>query len=128
MKKIICIDLLLISTLAFAQIEEAPAPFQYIKEYACGMAEMDSDGHYICIFDIEEKESQYQIAIGYFPKYKVIGIGMAGYGYFLYFENDKTFGVTISDYIMPINEIIAINSAYKIYRELVKRNLLKRKI
>lgn len=116
--------LLMFSMTAFA---EAPAPFEYAKQYAMEMATPDKDGDYIVDFTFNENGTEIHLGFGYITNRKIIALGRSDLGAVGYFEENKSFVVTYGPFIVAIEEENAIAFAYVIYRDLVARDLLQRK-
>jgi len=128
MKKIsllLVIVFLAFSTMAWA---EAPAPFEYIKGYAMDMVTPDSDGDYIVNIELNDNGQLVRFAFGYLVEAGIIAIGKEGLGFIIYNEKDKSFGRPYGSYLFRLEEEKAIEMAYVIFRELLERNLLQRKI
>lgn len=127
MKKILAVmAILLVVSVTLALAEEIPAPLQKVKEF-CLASNPDQDGDYLLRFPGVFKEQDVEFILGYFPRFGVVGIGIRNENgsYIIQFiEETKEFGVYSNGDVFPIEEELAIDMAFQIFRGMVEGKII----
>jgi len=124
MSVLLCLLLFVIFVPAFA--EDAPAPFQKVKEL-CLKSQPDVDGDYILEFDGKWEGQEVKFLIGYLPRFSIIGIGLrSDISVYIvqYDENEKEFSAFVNGYMQPLRIDLAIERAFLIFREIVSAKII----
>lgn len=113
--------ILLLSTLGFAQ--EIPAPFAKAKELAM-RADPDEDGDYIYKVTLFENGVEVRFGLCWIVTQNLIGIWSNRFGALAYSVERDEFYVVYMGMLVEVDRSKAIEHAFKIFRELVRRGLI----
>jgi hypothetical protein len=94
-----------------------------VKEMAM-QATPDVDGDYINTMIFNENGTEIIYGFIYSPGQKIILLGSSGLGLIIYDEVTGEFSTIYNNFLIPIDKDIAITEAYKIFRELIKKNMI----
>ena len=94
---------------------------QKVKEF-CMKSEPDKDGDYVLRFDGQWQGFPVEYIMAYFPDFGITGIGLVNESgsYVIQFqESTRTFSIYSNGATFMIDEKLAIERAFMIFRELV---------
>lgn len=121
---LICLLLCVLCIPVFAQ--DIPAPLQKVKEF-CLASKPDVDGDYLLRFPGTWEGEDVEYVVGYFPRFEIVGIGLRnGNGSYIINFNEATgeFAVYSNGEMFPIEEELAIERAFKVFRGMVEGKII----
>ncbi len=106
---------------AFGQDNNIPAPFCKAKEMAQKQIPVTGNRH---LLTFEEKDCTF--VVGYIPNLGFIGVGLTAPRAVVIEFNERTaeFSVLVGNMRIPVDKDKALEGAFSIFRELVKRGLI----